>query len=123
MEPLSLDPDRGHGIWWYGRDATRRTGKLTATGGPVRRFEQRPEEDLIAVPVPDSGIPREWVDAAREAVKGNVRAANAGRRLWELSGGVGYCTCGRRLSIHTNVGRAGRRPQFHYVCSFRRRHG
>jgi len=75
------------------------------------------------VPVPDSGVPKEWVDAARVAIKGNARAANAGRRLWELSGGVGHCACGRRLSIHTNTGRARRRPQYHYVCSFRRRHG
>jgi hypothetical protein len=25
------------------------------------------------VPVPDPGVPREWVDAAREAIKGNCR--------------------------------------------------
>jgi hypothetical protein len=119
----SLDPEASYGVWWYGRDATKRTGKLTAAGGPARRFERRPEEDLIAVPVPGAGVPKEWVDRAREAIRSNVRSASAGRRVWELSGGVGYCACGRRLSTHTNVGRAGRRPQFHYVCSHRRRHG
>jgi site-specific DNA recombinase len=119
----SLEPEASYGVWWYGRDATKRTGKLTATGGPARRFGRRPEEDLIAVPVPDAGVPKEWVGAAREAIRSNVRSASAGRRLWELSGGVGYCACGRRLSTNTNAGRAGRRPQYDYVCSRRRRHG
>ena len=118
-----LEPEASYGVWWYGRDATKRTGNLTATGGPARRFGRRPEEALIAVPVVDAGVPKEWVGAAREAIRYNVRSASAGRRLWELSGGVGYCACGRRLSTHTNAGRAGRRPQYHYVCSHRRRHG
>ncbi len=122
-----LDRSKNHGVWWYGRDATRRTGKLTKSGGPARRFGQRPEGELIAVPVPDAGLPRERVDAARASLAGNTRPANAGRRLWELSGGVGFCACGRRLSIHTTSGGKGRKDQrkkqFHYVCGHRRRHG
>jgi hypothetical protein len=39
------------------------------------------------VPVPESGIPREWVDAAREAIKDNQRQSANGDRFWELSGG------------------------------------
>jgi hypothetical protein len=119
-----LDPDKSYGVWWYGRDATKRTGKLTKSGGPARSFRQRPEGELIAVPVPDAGVPRERVDAARASVAGNTRPANAARRLWELSGGVGFCACGRRLSIHTTSGGKGhRKKQFHYVCGHRRRHG
>lgn len=119
-----LDPSLSYGVWWYGRDATRRTGKLTKSGGPARRFGRRPEEELIAVPVPVAGVPRERVEAARAYVTGNTRPANAGRRLWELSGGFGFCACGRRLSIHTTSGGKGqRKKQFHYVCGHRRRHG
>jgi hypothetical protein len=119
-----LDPDKSYGVWWYGRDATKRTGKLTKSGGPARKFGQRPEEELIAVPVPDLGVPRERVDAARASVAGNTRPASAARRVWELSGGVGFCACGRRLSIHSTSGGKGRRmKQFHYVCGHRRRHG
>ena len=58
----SLEPEASYGVWWYGRDATKRTGKLTATGGPARRFGRRPEEDLIAVPVPDAGVPKETLN-------------------------------------------------------------
>jgi hypothetical protein len=54
------------------------------------------------VPVPDSGIPREWVDAAREAVRNNKKPSSAGRRYWELSGGVSSCGgCGSRMAAET----------------------
>ncbi len=119
-----LDPDKSYGVWWYGRDATKRTGKLTKSGGPARKFEQRPEEELIAAPVPDASVPCERVDAARASVAGNTRPASAARRLWELSGGIGFCACGRRLSIHSTSGGKGRpKKQYHYVCGHRRRHG
>jgi hypothetical protein len=38
------------------------------------------------VPVPNSGVSREWVDAAREAIKNNRRPSSAGYRFSELSG-------------------------------------
>lgn len=52
--------------------------------------------------MPDAGIPREWVDAAREAVKDNRVPSSAGHRFWELSGGVFCCGgCGRRMFTNT----------------------
>ena len=43
---------------------------------------------------------------------------------WQLSVGIGFCACGRRLSIHSKSGGKGyRKKQFHYVCGHRRRHG
>ncbi len=42
----------------------------------------KPSEEWIAVPVPDPGVPREWVDGAREAIKGNHRAPSSNRRFW-----------------------------------------
>jgi hypothetical protein len=47
-----------------------------------------PREDWVAVPVPDAGIPKEWVFGAREAIKDNEWISSAGDRVWELTGGV-----------------------------------
>jgi hypothetical protein len=37
------------------------------------KITERPEAEWIAVPVPESGIPREWVDGARAAIANNVK--------------------------------------------------
>lgn len=116
-----LDGERSYGIWWYGKDKTTRTGKLTDSGGPARRFSHRPQDEMIAVPVPDLGVPVEHVERAREAVRHNRSPSSAGHRVWELSGGVGFCACRRRLSTHRT-----KRPHgtYHnYVCSKTRQHG
>jgi len=102
-----LDPENRYGVWWSGRRSFDR--KLVSTDGPEGRsykyryrVTERPAEERIAVPVPDSGVPREWVDAAREAVKDNRRPARAGSREWELTGGVLRCgECGRSMSART----------------------
>ena len=56
------------------------------------------------MPVPDPGIPREWVDAARDAIEGNARRPRR-CRFWELSGGglmrCGECGC--RMFTNTTV--------------------
>jgi hypothetical protein len=69
-----LDPDACYGVWWSGRKAFER--KLVSKNGPIGhqykyryKVRERASEDRIAVPVLDSGIPREWVDTAREAIK------------------------------------------------------
>jgi site-specific DNA recombinase len=88
------------------------------------RASQTPSRaEWIAVPVPDSGIKREWVDAAREAVKHNRRPSSAGLRFWELSGGLFLCGgCG--LTMHTRHMRPrGDTRYFYYRCSLRARHG
>ncbi len=91
-----LDPEKHYGVWWYNRRRQRRVQRSEA-GQDGRRYRQRtittekPRAEWIAVPVPDSGIPREWVDAAREAVKHNRRPSPAGLRFWELSGGLFFC--------------------------------
>ena len=116
-----LDPDKRYGVWWCGRRAFER--KRVAHNGPDgRRYsyrykvKERAPEDRIGVPVPDSGIPREWVDAARDGLKDNRRPANAGRREWEVSGGILRCAgCGRAMSA-----RACSKPEriyFYYCCS------
>jgi hypothetical protein len=54
--------------------------------------------EWIAVPVCDSGIPLEWVDAARTAVLGHRSPSKLGGRFWELSGALMRCgVCKRAM--------------------------
>jgi hypothetical protein len=49
----------------------------------------------------DAGIPKEWVFAAREAIKDNEWVSSAGDKVWELTGGVIRCAdCGRAMSVN-----------------------
>ena len=92
------------GIWWYvGRD-----------------FEGT--EHRVAVPVPDSGVPREVADAARKAIENNVPASAAGGgRFWQLLGGITRCGwCGLRMQAHAVKNPVGR--VYHYMrCPFHKR--
>ena len=117
-----LDPKAKYGVWWSGRRAFER--KLVFKNGPdggrykyTYRVRERASQERIGVPVPDSGIPREWVDAAREALKNNRRPARAGNRHWELSGGILRCAeCGRAMTARTSFKPETRRTYLYYVC-------
>jgi site-specific DNA recombinase len=123
-----LDPEKRYGLWRWGRRRIQRTSvsEIGANGRVYRQRQQstfRPEKDWIFVPVPDSGVPREWVDAAREAIRNNHRPSNAGRRFWELSGGTMRCgTCGYSMTAHTSKDRHGY-IYFYYVCKARYKKG
>jgi site-specific DNA recombinase len=120
----TLEPDETYGVWWYNRH--RITRKQIAEDGPGERYyrhvtktTEKDKSDWIGVPVPDSGIPREWVDAAREAVRNNKKPSSAGRRYWELSGGVFCCGgCGCRMMAETAwASRASAaKKYFYYKC-------
>jgi site-specific DNA recombinase len=125
-----LDPEKHYGVWWFNRRRTRRT--QVAEQGPNGdrvykkkcRYVYRPREEWVAVPVPDSGIPREWVDRAREAVKDNCAPSAAGRRVWELSGGIIKCgECGYNMMIHSVVAPRAKGRLFYYRCRKRNRDG
>ena len=65
-------------MWWSGRETFER--KRVSKNGPdghrykySYKVKERAPEERIGVPVPDSCIPREGVDAAREAIKNNRR--------------------------------------------------
>ena len=92
------------GIWWYvGKD-----------------FEGN--EHRVAVPVPDSGVPREVADAARNAIENNVPSSAAGGgRFWQLLGGITRCGgCRLRMQGHAVKNPVGR--VYHYMrCPFHKR--
>jgi site-specific DNA recombinase len=99
-----LDPQQCYGLWKWGttRHIRSHVSEVGPDGTRVYRTQHksmvRPEEEWVYVPVPDSGVPREWVDSARDAIRDNRRHSNAGRRFWELSGGILRCgECGRAM--------------------------
>jgi site-specific DNA recombinase len=117
-----LDQDKCYGIWWFNvRRITTR--QVAEAGSNKRRYRRRtttvikPKEEWVAVPVPDAGIPREWVEAARAAIAQNRAPSLAGHRFWELSSGIFHCgECGRRMSP-TTVNAA--RGHHYYRCPTR----
>ncbi len=99
-----LNSDTLYGVSWWGR---RRTSvKQVSENGPEgRRYRRKrkavlkPQNEWVAVPVPDAGIPRGVVDAARAGIKDNKPCSSAGGRFWELSGGVLVCGgCGKSMT-------------------------
>src|SRR5215203_5096623 len=122
-----LHRGRRYGIWWFNRERWRRTkvAEPSPTGeGRVYRYKAvsmpRPREEWIAVPVPDSGIPRETVEAARQIVANNKAFSSNGDRCWELSGGVLRCSeCGRRMRTSVTRKKDGK-VYFYYSCASRR---
>ncbi len=126
-----LDPAVKYGLWWFNRRkmTSRQVSESSVDG---RRYGRKyssytkPKEEWIAVPVPDSGVPREVADAAREAVKGNRVPSGAGDRFWQLSGGVARCgECGRRMRVlsRTKRRKSGPRRYGYYRCAARHDHG
>jgi site-specific DNA recombinase len=103
----SLEPSRKYGVWWYGTELHIYTQRREVTLDGTPRYKRAkkslpaPREEWIAVPVPDAGVPREWVLAAREAIKDNEWVSSAGDKVWELTGGVMRCAdCGRAMSVN-----------------------
>ncbi len=125
----TLDPDRRYGVLYYDRRRQSRT-KVAAENpgrnGKLYRYAyktlEKPREDWVPIPVPDSGIPREWVDRARVAIADNRRPSSAGLRFWELSGGILRCgSCGRAMQS-TSIPSTGR-VHHYYRCPKRVRDG
>ncbi|MDP9477460.1 MAG: recombinase family protein [Actinomycetota bacterium] len=124
-----LDPEGLYGVWYYNRlrVKTRQVSEPSENGRRYRteaRFSVRPKEEWVAVPVPYAGIPRELVDAAREAIKDNRVPSKAGLRFWQLSGGILRCgLCGRSMTTRSIKARAGTYHHHYYHCPAHHQHG
>jgi site-specific DNA recombinase len=80
----------------------------------------KPAREWIAVPVVDSGIPRELVGAAREAIRHNRRPASRKHRFWELAGGITRCGgCGKLMFTNSITAK----NLHYYRCPSRRDNG
>ncbi len=119
-----LDRNKRYGIWWFNRahKTERRVAVETPNGREYKTRSKtvaRPRSEWIAVPVPDCGVPPKLVEAARDAIKDNRPASRAGRRVFDLSGGVLFCSdCGRRM-VGTSIfdRRKTNRRYFYYECT------
>jgi hypothetical protein len=119
-----LDHEQRYGIFWH--NTKRNTYKHVTesrlnekTYHKKRKVTPKPREEWIAVPVPSSGTPQDWVDTARETIRDNHRPPSASRRFWELSGGLLRCRyCGSHMRNYSTLGR--RDPDvwyFYYRCA------
>jgi site-specific DNA recombinase len=124
-----LEPEKSYGVSWYNRrKVTKR--QVLEDGPEGRRYRQvrksidKPRSEWIAVPVPDSGIPRGLVDLARERIKDNVSPAKVTSKFWELSGGIIHCgSCGKRLDGQRTRKSSGDGYHHYYRCRTRTRLG
>jgi site-specific DNA recombinase len=114
-----LDASKSYGIFWSNR--TRRLRTQVSESGPNGReyrwrhkVRKNPPEQWIAIPVPDAGLPRELVDAARDMVRDNRRHTNKGRRFFEL-GGLLYCgACSKKMQYYASLTKG--RLYSYYKC-------
>src|ERR671911_433426 len=118
-----LDKGASYGLWtWNTRKTTRRKVWDEAASEFVVRYNNtpRPREEWIFVPVPEAGVSREVVEAARQSLKDNARKpSKAAKRFWELSGGILRCDeCGHTLRPNSAHKKSGGRG-FHYSCRSR----
>ena len=125
-----LDPGKHYGISWWGkkRVITRQVAYTKADGGRGYRRRQKvihkPPEEWIGVPVPDSGIPPEWVYAARRILEERSTPSAAGNRFWELTGSVLVCGgCGWSMVADRRRKNAGGDYFLYYRCNKKKNHG
>jgi site-specific DNA recombinase len=126
-----LDRDGEYGIWWFNRRRfeRRHVSEPDGNGGRVYRWRNkviaRPRSEWIGVPVPSSGIPREWLDVAREAIKDNPRISpTADYRYWELANMFVCGVCGYRMSKTRRTKGHGYEGYYHYyICPSRTNKG
>ena len=125
-----LDPGKHYGISWWGkkRVITRQVAYTKADGTRGYRRRQKvmhkPPEEWIGVPVPDSGIPPEWVYAARRILEERSTPSAAGNRFWELTGSVLVCGgCGWSMVADRRRKKAGADYFLYYRCNKKKNHG
>jgi site-specific DNA recombinase len=107
-------PEGLYGVAWYGKRRVKLKARARA------EVTKKDPKEWIPVPVVDSGLERDLVDAARLAIADNKPPSKNADRFWELSGGVVCCgDCGRRMvatSHKRKVSREGCNYYYYYVC-------
>jgi Recombinase zinc beta ribbon domain len=105
--------DAYKGRWYYGQNRVT----LTPAGKNKRKHVANPQDEWIAVPVPDSGIPHEVIDRARENLSKNYRPRAQAGHYYELKGMVFCASCGLKMTTYTAGGYR------YYICQKRRKWG
>ncbi len=134
----AVDPTKTYGVYYFNRErvSTRSVAVDTPAGRIYKKKTKRAIKDKsewIGIPVPDAGIPKAVVEAARQRLEGNGPSSRADDRFWELSGGIFRCGgCGRSMAAHVSYSKkGGKKVRYHYyrcqyasthkeLCSYRR---
>ena len=125
-----LDPQKSYGVWWFNRRRTSLTqvSEPNPDGGgrvyrKVEKVAFRDKDEWIAVPVPDAGIPLEWVDASRAMLAQGRSPSKVDGRFWELSGALMRCgECGRAMEAMVKTARKKSGGKYVF-CYYRCREG
>jgi site-specific DNA recombinase len=105
------------GVYYYGKHRTVRTpGRKNR-----RRDNPLPRDEWVAVPVMDSGIPHELIDAARGKLDARYRPRPKAQSFFEL-GGVLVCPeCGCKITGYSGGFDSKGKAYRYYVCNARKR--
>src|SRR5215208_1014711 len=105
------------GIYYYGKHRTVRT--------PGRKNKRRdsplPKDEWIAVPVADSGIPHELIDAARGKLDARYRPRPKAQSSFELGGMLVCSECGCKITGYSGGFDSKGKAYRYYVCNARKR--
>jgi site-specific DNA recombinase len=118
-----LGRGKTYGVWWSNRAGfiQERVVEEGPDGVPRYRLRSKrflkPPSEWIAVPIPGSGTPRSWVDAARERVSRNGPAPRPGSPRRELVGILRCAVCNRTMKFHRVGSGHGDSVNLYYRCS------
>ncbi len=113
-----VENDVYKGIWWYGQNRV----KLTPMGDRKRTWQKIDRDEWVAIPVPDSGIPHEVIDSARDAVDRAYRPRKESRFDYELRGMVRCACCGTLMNGYSAGKKDGPKKRY-YRCQQLRKFG
>ncbi len=125
-----VDPERTYGVYYFNRErvSTRPVTEDTPVGRVYKKKTKRAIKDKsewIGIPVPDAGIPKVVVEAARQSLEENRPSSKADDHFWELSGGIFRCGgCGRSMATHASYSKkGGQKERYHYYrCQYAATH-
>jgi site-specific DNA recombinase len=105
------------GVYYYGKHRSTRT--------PGRKNKRRdsplPKDEWVAVPVADSGIPHELIEAARGKLDARYRPRPKAQSFFELGGMLACAECECRITGYSGGFDSKGKAYRYYVCNARKR--
>jgi Recombinase zinc beta ribbon domain len=126
----TVNPSKTYGVYYFNRErvVTQSVAEDTPEGRIYKKKTKRAikeKSEWIGIPIPDAGIPKAVVEAARRSLEENKPFSRADNRFWELSGGIFRCgCCGRSMATHTSYSktRVGKERYHYYRCQYAATH-
>jgi site-specific DNA recombinase len=104
------------GVYYYGKHRA----ELTPGRKTKARRTSLPKDEWIAVPVSDSGIPHEVIDAARGKLDARYRPRPQAASFFELGGMLVCSECGCRITGYSGGFDSKGKAYRYYVCCRRK---